>query len=1221
MTRWIRLVALVWPLASCGHQLDGPAPTVSGVSPDIICTEQLDTTVTLSGDGLSPLAIDALTDDPKLALPAITLTRVKDLAGQTVTGPSIKLPDDPADPAASIVEWHGLTSMSFTVSPALALEPGVYDILVENGNGNSFTASDVLGAVPAPAVDSVEPDLVCVAQGGETITITGAAFLRHDGVLPTVTIGGEVFAADAVDSCTPVGGGALDGADLCTSLSVTIPMDGLAEGAHSVTVTNPEPAHCSSLEDITVAVVPPPVIDGFNPNPVCNINQVSTIDITGSGFLRVDGALPAVMVNGSAVTVTGAAGCTLVDGTTREAETCTSVTIEIAQGTLGAGDHEVVLQNPAPADCITETSATLTAVDVPEVLSVVPTSLCVGGGDILIQGAGFASTVQVSIGGVALNISTVSADGTEIYATLGPGLEPGTYDVTVDNGDGCAVTQAGSFIVTPGPAVFFVDPTVVYNGVSVQATLYISGLAVAPAQVTIRPTGTTDSTPLIHTWNPLKPNRILATIPAGLTPGDWDVVVDDGSCNAILPQGFTVTDTLTVAIDTIDPPFGWTEETTAVSITAVDPAPAGLVQFQATPRVYLNPDAASPTTLASNLEAVVYVDDTRLTAIVPQGLTPGLYDLIVINADGSVGLLDNAFTVTETASPPPIIDDVTPASVIDQTGQTVQILGQNFRNSMVDATCEDSNGVVHTIAGTVGTFTATAIDATFDMSVVTGGGICVIRVLNDDGTYADYSAVAVSNPAQNLPPTGARTDMTVARRALGADAGRVTAQSRFLYAIGGDDGATPLTRHSSVEAAPVDPFGNLGAWSLLPAQSSLPQGRSLAHVVNLGRFLYLVGGSIDAGATDSVLRAQILDPQDSPDITDVVFEYGDGAAGLDGGLYYYLVSAVMAPTDPSNPGGETLASDPLAVRVPPLAQKILLTLTWSAVPGAVEYRVYRTPDPNLLVGTAALIATVSTTSYIDNGTAAGTDQPLPVGSLGIWHDAGLLSASREGAGVAIAPDPAQSSLYYLYAIGGRDDTGAALRSYDVAPITVAADGSQTVAPFVPGGDVLGVGRWQLGAVVANYENSSVVPLGESWIFAMAGLNAAGTGLVSDTTAARVGAGGLLDSITETDDMQPARAGYAFAVANNFLFAFGGAMSTTGAPRGDAGSAELCAVGDPMCNGGPPEPADLVNWNALGFSLTVPRYLPGTALESAFMFIVGGATDTATATTSTESTHW
>jgi hypothetical protein len=346
--------------------------------------------------------------------------------------------------------------------------------------------------------------------------------------------------------------------------------------------------------------------------------------------------------------------------------------------------------------------------------------------------------------------------------------------------------------------------------------------------------------------------------------------------------------------------------------------------------------------------------------------------------------------------------------------------------------------------------------------------------------------------------------------------------------------------------------------------------------------------------------------------------------GLDPGLWYYRVAAVMAGNDASNPGGEALASDPLAVVVPPLPGKVRVTVIWAAVPGAASYRVYRTPAAGELVGAVRLVGTVTgpTTRFTDTGVNVQAGAPLPEGALGQWHEVGPMPAAREGAGVTVAADPDHPGAWFLYAIGGRNAAGAALASYTFARIVVAAGGAQTVSDFAGDAPFLGTGRWQLGAIAMDRPRASVVPEGDTWIYALAGVNAAGTGFVREAQAGKVMGDGTLAPVYEVD-APPASAGYGLAGANNFLFVFGGTSGGTMTPGASATSAKMCRVGEAGCGGQPPipEPPDLVNWNSLGFNLRQARHLPGSALESAFIFLVGGASGSAAATATTERTHW
>src|SRR5688572_12426677 len=125
--RSLAYLSLALQALACSHELDGPAPTVSGLDPSIVCTEQLVTPVKINGAGLSPQAEEALTEDPLLVLPKVTLRRTADLSGGAQTGgAAIVIPDDPKNPAASHVSWMSQQLLTFEVFPDLMLQPGIY---------------------------------------------------------------------------------------------------------------------------------------------------------------------------------------------------------------------------------------------------------------------------------------------------------------------------------------------------------------------------------------------------------------------------------------------------------------------------------------------------------------------------------------------------------------------------------------------------------------------------------------------------------------------------------------------------------------------------------------------------------------------------------------------------------------------------------------------------------------------------------------------------------------------------------------------------------------------------------------------------------------------------------------------------------------------------------------------------------------------------------------
>jgi hypothetical protein len=173
----------------------------------------------------------------------------------------------------------------------------------------------------------------------------------------------------------------------------------------------------------------------------------------------------------------------------------------------------------------------------------------------------------------------------------------------------------------------------------------------------------------------------------------------------------------------------------------------------------------------------------------------------------------------------------------------------------------------------------------------------------------------------------------------------------------------------------------------------------------------------------------------------------------------------MGATFADNPGGETLPSDEVAVNV---GAGGTVSLTWTSVPGADHYRVYRSPGPDGASGSEVLIeARVTSTSYVDSGASAGTDVPLVIGSTGAWvvQSTALLHPRLDAAG-AVGPDGAGGSRVYLAGGWGAcsGTTNAVMGCAESTTIDVAGDalGSafvETGIPAVSGPDA-GVGAFQ-----------------------------------------------------------------------------------------------------------------------------------------------------------------
>ncbi|HEX2678024.1 MAG TPA: hypothetical protein VHM19_15325, partial [Polyangiales bacterium] len=1055
----------------------------------------------------------------------------------------------------------------------------------------------------------------------------------------------------------------------------------LTSGRPAVTVKNPSPAGCS-VARADVLTVPPALSVTSQPLNVCQ-NVASTtfpLQVVGDGMLRVDSSDFTVKFNGSVVTPSSFDGCTalaVADGTNVSSCTGVHLSVDLTGLTSVVGTGIPIEVDNAAAGCPSTASTMLNVVAPPTVSNVSvagsssPHDACSDTVFTLdITGTGFVAGTVVKLANdndvftaTAVNVMSstmLSAD----FAGLPYDATDPTYNLVVETAGSCASAPLVDLItIDPTPLVFFVDPPIVYNSLSIDATVFTSGLSASSALDKIEligpaSSGSPTTTELAVISNP-KPNRIVARIPGidsgtsqpTFAAGDYAVrVTSTLGCVGTLDGGVKLTDTLDGSLLTaIDPNFVSRTQPTAVTVTGSG--------FLAVPRLYLTPSGSSGN--ATALRSVEVVSGTKLTAVIPGDITTPLtadtYDLVAVNPDGKVDVLANAVTVT--SNEPPVIDSVVPASLVNTGTGTVAVHGTGFDVMQVSLVCKPPGGGANvTVTGTVqGTPTTTDASASFNVgaSGASAGSICLVHLLNNDGSSFDYSAISLTNSSLNLSPWSAGTDMVVPRRALSLAAGRPTNTSRFLYAIGGDSGAASNTQtlgtvFDSTESANVDVFGTIGSWSLqrndlshtVIGGTAVDAPRTAAASARVGRFVYLVGGheSNSSAATDTLLRAEVLDPLATPEITDLDAQLGNvelNMPGLTGGLYYYRVAAIFTDGDASNPGGESLPGELLPVQVPSRSEGVQLILTWAPIPGAHGYRIYRSPAANASADAIELltektcgntgadlcdcVATPSQCKVTDDGnfTTMAGKTPLPSGSLGVWHAVDgarctsgdcKLGTARESEAVVAVKDPSNAAQYFLYAIGGRDAAGTYLDTYEVATITVAGSGAQTVADFTAGGDTLSSPRAELGAWVLSAENSAVIrgsgTPNDVWIF-IGGGRTTGDGFDRALEAGLVQAGGGLSNFTATDPLKGDLAGFGAGASNGQLYTFGGKSGAA-----DGTSAQLCAGGG-GCAGLPDlQPGA---FNALGSATTQRMYTAATQ-ESAFFFLAGGHDGTQTLAT-------
>lgn len=1249
----------------CNSQVQSPDVSVTAVMPQVVCGSQFATPVNISGAGITPLTVDSLVDGTHLKLPQISLSQSQRSDGSTGAKQDIVLFDGTDPSGANRVTWQSASQMTFEVYPGMVvkdattgelgtdLDFGLYDVTVRNPDKRAATLANSLAIVQPPSISRVTPTPSCNAQASASFVIAGAHFLQLDAQLPSVTFASTTGAstmltvtASAASGCSSLP--APSGVTLsdCTQLTVSVDQNALPTDTYALTVKNPGAAGCSSVPDLVnpsanrTVIVPPPTITSSLTLPICALGN-TTVQMTGTDFLLLanPSASPTIEIGTMTFPATiDPASCSPVSvQDAPDAQLCTALSFTVPTGALTQGSYQALVRNPGQNACSTSMALQVNVVGAPTLdpASVVPAnpnprSICTGGGTVAVTGQNIYSGGRMIISGVPSSNFSVTPTGTGVPQTAtgvlgGPIPVAALTDLTVENVPGvaaCSATLSNVETVTPGPAILFVDPPVVPNIISLQATVYATGISGQIKEIKVYPAGSTNA---VLTFNatsspalgldPAFTNRAYITLAMGaLAAGTYDLRLDDMStCSAFLPNAFRVVTTPTLTVTSTTPAFGSTAQNTAVII-----AGSGFVSV---PRAYLSPNTGTGN--ARSLSAVTFNGATSLSGVVRSGLTAQAYDLVVVNPSGAFGVARKAFTVTDAASPPPVVTSVAPASLVQATATDVVINGTGFRSgAVVQMTCYDGNGaLVNGATVTATTVGGTGATINTRISAPSGSFYCTIKVSNSDGTSFDYSAIGVTGSSLNLTGFKAGSNLTTARRALAAVAGRPTAVARYVYAIGGDNG-TDSAAKSSVEAAATSLNGNLGAFAVL--SQALPKNLSFAGATTVGRFIYVVGGFDGTAGSRSVYRAEILNPLNAPQFSDANYVF-DNTTGLPGGLYIYRIAAVMAGADANNPNGETLASDSFPLQLPSLAQgRIQVQLFWPAVTNAASYKIFRTLVDGA-AGSERLIATVThavgmatqTTTDMGTVTPAGA-VPLPLGSTGSWSATlPQLASVRVGPAVAVArdPDPGKANVWYLYAAGGNSGTLAAptsLASVEFLPITITDTGTvqtQAVGTWTAVTGTLNGARWAAAAMPATAAYNNKVTGSATYLYVGGGSTTGVTTLNKNVDVGLVVTGGQIASFTDSGANNLPRAGYGGLLVNNQMMAFGGFQ---------AGSATTASVTAQMATA-----STLGNFNSLGGGVLLqPRALQGTTIESAFIYQLGGASGGVnTAQNSTEQTIW
>jgi hypothetical protein len=700
---------------------------------------------------------------------------------------------------------------------------------------------------------------------------------------------------------------------------------------------------------------------------------------------------------------------------------------------------------------------------------------------------------------------------------------------------------------------------------------------------------------------------VTVLVPAGLTAGVYDVRLTN-----VDGQRMTFADAFTVefytcpppdyAIHAVTPRFAYRGDNVMLQVDGE--------RFDPTPSITLRRSG-----YAVNVSYEAFLTDTTIQGLLYADMNRqvGWYALEVTNPGDVTGVtLAHALLVVD--SPLPKIDSVSPDS-LPGVDKLITVTGKNFcdnacvfpANTTVAAF--DVGGYAAGI--TSQTMSDTKINVFFPGSATSG--VFVLRVFknitvagNPEKVWSDYSNIVVtSNPSGNTAPFQTSSSRLItARREFGLVGARNSVGSRFLYAIGGRSSHTDNTSAlASIDIAPIDVFGHLLSFYQNPITFGSTGPRFASGVVEYAGWVYVVGGwRPSAGPTTEVLKAKVLDPAEAPVIIDVSATTGT----LGAGNWLYVVSAVKANTDVSNPG-ETLPSVEVSQE---LSATGGVRIRWKSVTGALNYHVYRSDTTASVPQSEHLIASTSGAcvsgicSYTDAGDPAGTVGFLPQGALSSWSNAGTLNTARSNLVATVARN--RLGQPFIYALGGVDTiAGNPIATYEYAAVTTGGN-----LTFLPGTRSMSTPRRDAMVAVGDLvqltatqiTSATLGTLKSDWVSVLSGAASNFGSFQSTADNAQVQDSGALGGFSTYSKSLSTVGGGGAILAAQTLFEMGGTNSS----YDGTGSQNTVTSGLFVAFKTNPQPQlALQSFNANPNGLLAPRSFFGYTRFNAQIFIVGG----------------
>jgi hypothetical protein len=345
-----------------------------------------------------------------------------------------------------------------------------------------------------------------------------------------------------------------------------------------------------------------------------------------------------------------------------------------------------------------------------------------------------AKTGETNI--TATNVVVVSP--TQITCTFmlpeATATSPGTWDVVVKNADGLSGMLAGGFTLAEpagAPTVTGITPSRGFVGTTLSVT-ELAGTSFVTGtipEVWLAKTGEANITATDVVV--VSPTQITCTftLPAASSTslGAWDVIVKntDGQ-SGTLAAGFTVIQPAVPVITSLTPPSG--DYGTTVRIT--DLAGANFV-VGTTPVITLIRTGESDIAATD----VVVVSPTQITCIfvLPSAATPGIWNVVVVNADGQTGMLGKGFEITEPAAAPGVTGIIPSSGTAGTSVSVTSLEGTNFVTGTVPEVWLAKTGEANITATDVVVVSPTQITCALPLPASAAIGEWDVVVKNADG--------------------------------------------------------------------------------------------------------------------------------------------------------------------------------------------------------------------------------------------------------------------------------------------------------------------------------------------------------------------------------------------------------------------------------------------------------------------------------------------------------